>query len=186
MKIRSNWQFFGQCDLEIWQMTLKSNRALHQCSSKNCASFHSHLWIQIKTHGLVTLKLEPNHRFFGLCDLEIWWMTLKISREPPLRSYKLCVSIHWYPRIKIRVMVQKRWNLSQIVYFSAHLILKFDRCPQITIGHLFYPASSFVAVCEFKLVLRSGNAPNWNFSWWYDDRKVWWTDGPFIKLLGRS
>ena len=183
MKLGSNWRFFGLCDLEIWRMTLKSNRALHQCASKHCASFHSNLWIQIKTHGLVTFKLEPNCRFFSPCDLEIWWMTLENNTEPLLCSYKLCVSFHCYPWIQIRVMVQKRWNLSQIVNFSTHLILKFDRCPQITIGNLFYATSSFIAVCEFKLELPSGNAQNWKISWWYDDRNHyekgvvdWWTD----------
>ena len=33
------------CDLEIWWMTLKNNRA-HLCCFKLYASFHSHQWIQ--------------------------------------------------------------------------------------------------------------------------------------------
>ena len=37
---------FQPCDLEIWQMALKNNRALHLCYFKLCASFNSHLWIQ--------------------------------------------------------------------------------------------------------------------------------------------
>ena len=41
-----NRQFFVPCDLEIWQMTLKNNRASPLCSSKLCASFHSHQWFQ--------------------------------------------------------------------------------------------------------------------------------------------
>ena len=40
-----NRQFLEQCDLEIWQMTLKNNRAPLQGYFKLCASFGSHLWI---------------------------------------------------------------------------------------------------------------------------------------------
>ena len=37
-----NRQFFVLCDLEIWRMTLKNNRAPLLCCFKLCASFHSH------------------------------------------------------------------------------------------------------------------------------------------------
>ena len=36
-------RFFYPCDLKIWQMTLKNNRAPFLCYFKLCASFHSHL-----------------------------------------------------------------------------------------------------------------------------------------------
>ena len=38
--------FFVPCDLEIWQMTLKNNRAPLLSNIKLCASFHHHMWIQ--------------------------------------------------------------------------------------------------------------------------------------------
>ena len=41
-----NRQFFVPCDLQIWSMTLKINRAPPLCYPKLCASFHSHQWIQ--------------------------------------------------------------------------------------------------------------------------------------------
>ena len=40
--------FFVPCDLEIWWMTLKNNRAHLLCCLKLCASFQSHRWIQTK------------------------------------------------------------------------------------------------------------------------------------------
>ena len=43
--VQNGW-FFVPCDLEIWQMTLKNNRALVLCCFKLCVSFQSHLWIQ--------------------------------------------------------------------------------------------------------------------------------------------
>ena len=39
-------RFLEPCDLEIWWMTLKNNRAPLLCSFKLCAAFHSHWWIQ--------------------------------------------------------------------------------------------------------------------------------------------
>ena len=57
--MNSNWSFsletpnLGQirrflepCDLEIWRMTLKNNRAPLLSNIKLYASFHHHLWIQ--------------------------------------------------------------------------------------------------------------------------------------------
>ena len=39
-------RFLEPCDLEIWRMTLKNNRAPLLCYFKLYASFHSHRWIQ--------------------------------------------------------------------------------------------------------------------------------------------
>ena len=39
--------FFVLCDLEIWGMTLKNNRAPLLSNIMRCASFHTHMWIQI-------------------------------------------------------------------------------------------------------------------------------------------
>ena len=67
--------FFIPCDLEIWQTTLKNNRAPLLCYLKICASFHCHLCIQIG----VTVRKRPIWveigNFFVPCDLEIWRMT---------------------------------------------------------------------------------------------------------------
>ena len=43
-----NQWFFVPCDLEIWWMTLKNNRAPLLCYFKLCASFRSHWWIQTR------------------------------------------------------------------------------------------------------------------------------------------
>ena len=39
-------RFLEPCDLEIWRMTLKNNRAPLLSHSKLYASFHHHMWIQ--------------------------------------------------------------------------------------------------------------------------------------------
>ena len=40
------WRFLEPCDLAIWQMTLKNNRAPLLCYFKLCVSFRTHWWIQ--------------------------------------------------------------------------------------------------------------------------------------------
>ena len=39
-------RFLEPCDLEIWWMTLKHNRAPLLCCFQLCAWFHCHMWIQ--------------------------------------------------------------------------------------------------------------------------------------------
>ena len=46
LKLDSNHQFFSPCDLEIWWMTLKKNRAPLLYYVKLCASFQIHRWIR--------------------------------------------------------------------------------------------------------------------------------------------
>ena len=38
--------FLEPCDLEIWRMTFKNNRAPLLCCFQLCAWFHCHMWIQ--------------------------------------------------------------------------------------------------------------------------------------------
>ena len=47
--------FFAPCDLKIWWITLKNNRAPLLSCFKLCASFHSYRWIQTK----VTVRKRP-------------------------------------------------------------------------------------------------------------------------------
>ena len=51
----SNSQFLKPCDLEIWRITLKNNRAPLLCYFKLCASFLSHWWFQT----WVTVQKRP-------------------------------------------------------------------------------------------------------------------------------
>ena len=45
-QFRSKSVIIVPCDLKIWQMTLKNNRAPVLCCFKLCEPFHSHRWIQ--------------------------------------------------------------------------------------------------------------------------------------------
>ena len=123
------------CDLAIWRMTLKNNRAPPLCYFK--------LWW-----------------LFWPCDFAIWCMTLKNNRAPLLCYFKLCASFrsHWW--IQTGVTVRKRTIWVKIDDFFSRVTLQFDVWPWKTIGHIFYATSSFlhhfVAIGEFKLELQSG------------------------------
>ena len=117
----------------------------------------------IAATGLVILlKFDPIHRFFSLCDLEIWSMTLKNNTAPLLYYIKLCVSFQIHRWIQTKVTVRKRSIRVKIGDFLSCVTLKFDGWPWKTIGHLFFTTSSFVhhfiPIGEFEFQLQSGNA----------------------------
>ena len=107
------------------------------------------------------LNSGQNWQFFVVCDLEIWWMTLKNNRAPLLCCLKLCASFYSHHWIQTGVTVRKHPIWVKISDFCP-VTLKFDRWPWKTIGHLFNTTLSFVhhfkAIGEFKLELQSGNA----------------------------
>ena len=86
--VNSNWRdnretlnsgriwYFVPCDLAIWWMTLKNNRAPLLYYIKICASFQSHGWIQT---GVTVRKHSIRVKIGIFCPiwLEIWRMTLK-------------------------------------------------------------------------------------------------------------
>ena len=72
-------RFLEPCDLEIWRMTLKNNRAPLLCYFKLYASFRSHRWIQAG----VTVRKRPfgskSTIFFSRVTLQfdVWpWKTI--------------------------------------------------------------------------------------------------------------
>ena len=143
--------FIVLCDKQIWWMTLKNDRASLLCCFKLYASFHSHQWIQTKVTVRKRSIWVKIGNFFVPCDLEIWWMTLKNNRAPPLCYFKLCASFRSYWWIQTGVTVRKRPIWVKINDFFSHVTLKFDGWPWKTIGHLFYVASSFIVLCDKQI-----------------------------------
>ena len=89
---RSIWvkigDFFVLCDLEIRWMTWKNIRAPLLYQIKLCII--SKPWVNLNwSHSPETLYSGQRRRFFVLCDLEIWRMTLKNNRSPLLCCFKL-------------------------------------------------------------------------------------------------
>ena len=60
---------FLPCDLEIWRMTLRNDRAPLLSNIKLCVSFYHHTWI---LPG-VTVQKRPN--CFLTCDIDLWPIT---------------------------------------------------------------------------------------------------------------
>ena len=168
-----NPQFFVPCDLEIWWMTLKNNRAPILCYIKLCASFHSHRWIQtgvaVRKHS-IRVKIGD---FFVPCDLEIWWITWKNNRAL-LCYFKLCASfrIHWW--IQTAVTVQKRpiwvkiYNLFEPCDLEIwRMTLKNNRAPLLSNIKLY-------ASCHHHMWIQTGVTvrkrlwPQWPWPLTYD------------------
>ena len=162
LKLDSNRRFFSLCDREFRWMTSKNNSALLLYYVKLCASFQIHWWIQ---SGVTVQKLPlsscRNWRYFILCDLEIWWMTLENNRTTFLYHIKLCASFQSHQWSQTLVTARKRSIRVKIGNFLSRVTLKFDKWPWKTIGHLSCAPSSlvhhFIAIGEFKLELQSGN-----------------------------
>ena len=106
-------------------------------------------------------QFGSNRRFFVLCDLEIWQLTLKNNRAPLQCCFKLCASFHSHHWTLTGVTVRKCPIWVKIDDCFSRVTLKFDRWTRKTIGHLFCPISScvhnFIAIGEFNLELQSGN-----------------------------
>ena len=142
------WQFLELCDLEIWRMTLRNNRAPLLSNIKLNASFHHHMWIQT----WVTVRKRSSWVVTSVTfDLWPWpsaW-TLLWSLVITPKNFML---IRWWEHSQKGVTDGQKENT---ICRAAWSQLK-------TIGHLFYATSSFVhhfiAICEFKLELQSGNA----------------------------
>ena len=69
-KLDLNHRFFIPCDLEIWWMTKKNNRAPLLCYFKLFASFHSHWWIQTGVTVRKLLIWVNIDAFFSLVTLK--------------------------------------------------------------------------------------------------------------------
>ena len=61
----------------------------------------------VATGLVILLKLDSNRRFFSLCDLDIWWTTLKNNRASLLYYIKLCASFQIHRWIQTGVAVHK-------------------------------------------------------------------------------
>ena len=78
-QIGFKWSIFRPCDLEIWWMTPKTNKACLLYNIKLCVSFHIHQWIQTG----VTVRKRPIwvklDDFFSCVTLQfdVWpWKTI--------------------------------------------------------------------------------------------------------------
>ena len=171
-------RFLEPCDLEIWRITLKNNRATLQCYVKLCASFLSHCWIQT----WVTVRKHPIwvkfRRFLEPCDSEIWRMTLKNNRAPLLSNIKLYTSFYHHMWIQTGVTVRKR--LSWVV---TSVTLTFDLWPWPFAWTLLW---SLVITPENFVMIRWWEHSQKGVTGSRTDRRTDRRKIPLVELLGRS
>ena len=87
--------FFVQCDLEIWQMTLKNNKAPLLYNIKLCLSFHRHMRIVIA----VTDQKPSNWVLTSVTLIfDIWLCSLLASLYNPIVNPAMVSTVRFYDR----------------------------------------------------------------------------------------
>ena len=168
-------RFLEPCDLEIWRMTLKNNRAPLLSNIKLYASFHHHMWIQT---GVTVRK-------------RLSWVVTSVTLTFDLWPWPFAWTLRWSLVITPEnFMMIRWWEHSQKGVTDRRTDGQTDRrtdrqtentiCRAAwsqlkTIGHLFYATSSFVQhfipIGVFKHELQSGNAQSGSNSTIF--RAVW-------------
>ena len=136
LNLGQNRLFFIPCDLEIWWMTFKFNRAPLLCCFMLYTSFHSHRWIQTK----VAVRKRS-------IQVKIWDFlsraTLKFDGWPWKTIghlfYATSSFVHHFIAIgEFKLELQSgnaQFGAKSTIFFSR-VTLKFDGWPWKIIGHL--------------------------------------------------
>ena len=153
--------FLEPCDLEIWRITLKNNRAPLQCYFKLCASFRSHwciqTWVRVRKRP-IWVKFDDFQSHVTL-KFDGWpWKTIG-------HLYNATSSfVHHFVAIGVFKLELQSGNAqfgSNSTIFRAVWPWNLTDDLEKQIGYLFNPTSSFVhhfvAIGVFKLELESGN-----------------------------
>ena len=167
------WQTDGRTDRQDRQTDWNKTRQIWGIWNLQTAYKPYSNWIQIISpcdlkvnsnwsYSPEILNLGKNWQIFVLCDLEIWWMTLKNNRTPFLFYIEFCPSFQIHQLIQTWVTVRKYSIRVKTGIYLSHVTLKFDRWPWKITRHLFYAASRFeyhfIAIIRLKLELQFGNA----------------------------
>ena len=161
LKFDPNHRFFSPCDIEIWCMTSKNNRAPLLYYIKLCVSFRIHRWIQTE----VTLRKHSIRVEIG--DF-LSLVTLKFDRWPWKTIGHLFYTTSSFVHLS-NPSVNSNWSYSPETlnlgqngqfFFLCDLeiwwmTLENNRAPLLYYIKL---CTSFKSIGEFKLELQSGNA----------------------------
>ena len=161
-------RFLEPCDLEIWRMTLKNNRAPLLCCFQLCAWFHCHMWIQtgVRVRKRLSWVLTSVTLTFDLWPWPFAWTSLLTMVITPENF----MMIRW-------------WEHGEKGVTDGQTDRQTDRqtentiCraawSQLKIGHLLYHVSTMSSLCITSKL--SANS-NWSYSpemfnlgqnWWF-------------------
>ena len=143
-------------------MTLKNNRAPLLCCFQLCAWFHCHMWIQtgVRVRKRLSWVLTSVTLTFDLWPWPFAWTSLLTMVITPENF----MMIRWWEHGEKGVTDRRtdRQTDRRTDGPTENTICRAAWSQLKTIGHLFHATSSFlhhfVAICEFKLELQSGNA----------------------------
>ena len=162
-----NAQFGSKSAIFLSCVTLKFD-GWHKKTIGHIFYIMSNLVHHFRGMGEFKLELQSGNAQFRskslifFCPMWLWNYTDELEKQQSICYFKLCPSFqsHWW--IQTLVRVRKHSIRVKISNFLSRVTLKFDGQPLKTIGHILYSAWSFVqhfiAIGEFKLELRSGNA----------------------------
>ena len=116
-------RFLEPCDLEIWRMTFKNNRAPILCYFKLCAAFHSHWWIQT---GVTVRKRPIWVKFCDFSAVRPWNLTDGLEKQQgtsPKQHQAICIISSSY--------VNSNWSYSPEtkIWVVTSVTLTFDLWP---------------------------------------------------------
>ena len=158
--------FLEPCDLEIWWMTLKNNRAPLLSIIKLYASSHHHMWIQtgVTVRKRLSWVVTSVTLTFDLWPWPFAWTSL-LSLVITPENFMM---IGWWEHSQKGVTDRRtdgrtdRQTDGQTDRRTDWTIHRAAWSQLKTIGHLFYATSSFVhhfvAIGGFKFEIQSGNA----------------------------
>ena len=155
LKLDQNHRLISLCDLEIWWMTSKNNRAPLLYYIKLCASFQIHWWIQT---GVTVQKCSIRVKIGDFLS----HVTLKFDGWPwkiiGHLFYTTLSFVQHFKAIGIFKLELQSGNAqvgSKLAIFCPGWLWKLMYDFEKAIGHLFYTTSSFVhhfkSIGEVKL-----------------------------------
>ena len=134
LKLDLNRWFFSWCDLEIWRMTSKNNRAPLLYYIKLCAAFQIHRWILIGvTVRKRSIQVKIGNFFSRVTSKFDRWLWKIIGHL----FYAMLSLVHHFKAIcglKLELQSGNAQFGSKSVIFLSSVTLKFGGGPSKTIG----------------------------------------------------
>ena len=130
-------RFLEPCDLEIWRMTLKNNRASLLCCFQRCAWFHCHMWIQtgVRVRKRLSWVLTSVTLTFDLWPWPFAFPSLLTMVITPKKFM-----IRWWEHGEKGVTDRRTDGQTD---WTSHIAA---RSQLKTIGHLFYDTSTLCVI----------------------------------------
>ena len=130
-------RFLEPCDLEIWWMTLKNNRAPLLCCFQLCAWFHCHMWIQagVRVRKRLSWVLTSVTLTFDLWPWPFAWTSLLTMVITPENFMMIRWWEHGEKGVTDRRTDRQTDGLNQS--YSCLVAAKNNRAPLLSIIKLY-------------------------------------------------